>query len=1246
MSYGRPRPLLHDVFLEQNRQSATAGQSNSPTCATSELRVAGPVRMKRLRHNAVPEVAPADASPDRYVNLEPVEDATVPRPTPRVVEKLRALGLHYNEPERAVLCCRCGFALKADADRVSQLRLPDPCSLPARQDYSKKHPHLAVQKGAACKYCKYRSTSLELLSRHLKKLHRHEAKLRGRNDRWLRDHIHEGLSFQSWLANDISNAWIVEADVLEPASSRLAAAHDHPDHAVFRRRIDEICAEETRRLSSATASATTKTSASTPAIMMTNWMRRTGWDEWFRRAQPDFLVALSELPLANSGPLILTTQNGTTIQSPGEDEDRLESIIESLDRLLDRCGDTVRQTDVSIRRWLRGRFADRPFKAPFELVATSHAEKQYRRLLKRCICFWIRFWRLPRQVTKKLTGRTLYAAQSRALSMLWNDPVWDGYSSMSHQWPHDMGLTSGDYESDPEDGESIEDLEGCEHDEGIEDVGSDQGPLWDEGEADDDDCSTASSEIVPPQDPPADVLLRFAFYMATEIFHNGKAESTLLVYFTGVCGLSQPSGSEFLGPGKFTTHLGGFIYCTRLIMLEAALPYAAHDYIRLDARPRTGQLEVLQKLRQEKMCDGTLSPLGEMMSLLAFGTILRQSDGPTFLFEWSDDGEEIAWDGNCRLTMAAFRGLVHGVLEAATRVSQRLMYGWEPPEPDFRRIRDRLSTSTAGYSFVTDSANGLERAYLDIFSRACLSPIDGLLRKTKEGNSSWDRRGVAKYLEGHDELLKMLMLLFHLGGGQGSRISELLTIEHSNTPSRLRGVGFYAGRMFSVTRHHKSRLTTNNEFQVARFLPHPIAQVAYNYLVFIRRIARLLLRTCFQQQEDSSLLFAPAAKAGCWKTDTLSRELQHFSRQSPGWPAGIGARLYRQLSIAITERHIRAIAGRFDRHDDTSAGRDPTAVFAWQSGHRPRQRFSTYGLDGAFPDKLQPTLLQLYLEASIQWHKFLGFGEGPQDGKADESPPWSCNTSDFGKTASMRKRRVEEGSGSPEIQQSKRACRSCCGGLGEHEEPQFQQPDTGNGLDVISTVDRAAQDEIMSPNERCASSEEAELNGLGPFVLVADLRLVVCRICEHAVLGDEVQTHLRCKHRSAWTMQQRSAIARRVRDLPGILRDQGDLEAFTLPAPTTSPIPYIGAPKNDGLQCNACGYVTRTISKMRLHCRDKHGWTNDLRKQRILMRATGALPAQPWSEGVRCQRLFPSRYASKWFEVGREAEPFNTADWG
>jgi hypothetical protein len=46
-------------------------------------------------------------------------------------------------------------------------------------------------------------------------------------------------------------------------------------------------------------------------------------------------------------------------------------------------------------------------------------------------------------------------------------------------------------------------------------------------------------------------------------------------------------------------------------------------------------------------------------------------------------------------------------------------------------------------------------------------------------------------------------------------------------------------------------------------------------------------------------------------------------------------------------------------------------AYAWQSGHRPLQRANTYGLDGAFPTHLQPSLLRVYEWVSTRWHEFL-----------------------------------------------------------------------------------------------------------------------------------------------------------------------------------------------------------------------------------------------------------------------------------
>lgn len=99
-------------------------------------------------------------------------------------------------------------------------------------------------------------------------------------------------------------------------------------------------------------------------------------------------------------------------------------------------------------------------------------------------------------------------------------------------------------------------------------------------------------------------------------------------------------------------------------------------------------------------------------------------------------------------------------------------------------------------------------------------------------------------------------------------------------------------------------------------------------------------------------------------------------------------RLYRQLSVCITEKHVKILAKPFNRYDDQSADADPNVVFAWQSGHRPRQRGLTYGLNGAFPSQLQPALLNIYKWASVELHQFLGHqSRGGTSVGAYQQPP-------------------------------------------------------------------------------------------------------------------------------------------------------------------------------------------------------------------------------------------------------------------
>ena len=287
------------------------------------------------------------------------------------------------------------------------------------------------------------------------------------------------------------------------------------------------------------------------------------------------------------------------------------------------------------------------------------------------------------------------------------------------------------------------------------------------------------------------------------------------------------------------------------------------------------------------------------------------------------------------------------------------------PVIELDKLQDNFSNQSQDYSFVTEPANNLSSNYFELSSRACLNLECGLMTK-----GDWKARSVKRFLRQEERLLDLIMLLMFLRGGQAPRAPELLGIECSNGVGTSRGIYVHGGAIVYVTRHAKARRTTNQEFQVARYLPLADSALLAIYLVYIRPFAEMLSYSCFSIERKRSLLFASAVEPGKpWKVARLTRALKALSKEVCAHELGV--QIYRQLSIAVTERHVTAIRKPFNRFDDRTVQADLEVAFAWQSGHRPLQRGTTYGVDGAFPDSLQPALLRIYKWASTQWHEFL-----------------------------------------------------------------------------------------------------------------------------------------------------------------------------------------------------------------------------------------------------------------------------------
>ncbi|KAI7771118.1 hypothetical protein LZL87_013445 [Fusarium oxysporum] len=1112
---------------------------------------------------------------------------------PAKLQKLERLSLYYNLPEAAIIYTKCGFALSprhaseypgkkhgiARSARhglkplLSLLNLLDPDTLTPRPHGSRRHPYLAVQKGLSYKHCGLHSASRKVLEDHLRAEHRDKLEFTAKKkilQHWLRDHIQQEVLFQSWTANNTRISWLInngdDVNSRSIPSSILLQASPDPIKLL----AQKLFTEEHVRLENQQSGGRRSCGRETPAssALQTNWLWRTGWETTFRKARCDVLVRLTALPhCTDNRPLPLGVVEGDAIISPARDERRLLFMMAALDRLLDQCGETVRTTDICLRRWLRGRFPDRPYKMPFELVTKPSSEKVYRKELKRFVCFWLRLFRLLPTTFQKVTGHRLKKHQFRVLRELWVDDIWKSGEHVDVDPAADKdGGYDGDegaYEDqDDEDEDEIQDDDEGEDDERYNEFEDESQKrvvvnTGDPSEAEVISTWSSNSQEDHPQDPALDILLRFCYSNVTEDFDGGVASSTMLVYFSAVRGLTTPEGDEYLKPYRFTPILAKLIYY--------------------------------------------------------------------------------------------FRGLTRKVLRSATASCSRLMYDWEPPHTDLSLIRDNLSTTTPGYSFVSDPANKLTGAYPELLLRACISPVDGLLRVQGKDHGTWNIKAARAYLEAHDDHLKGLMVLCNLDGGQFARISELLTLECFNTASRERGIGLWGSKMCSITRHHKARLATNNEFYVIRFFSIPVSRLIFQYLVYIRPVAILILRKCFYIEHTDALLFSPLSQIGPkstpWTVSTFNKELRRHCSAAAGIPPGIRVQMYRQISIAITERHVHDAAIRFNRFNDTTGTAGPEVAYAWQSGHRPMQRHTTYGLDGAYPDHLQPALLRAYDRVSTSWHAFLwgcdGSGELRSIPTEAEHAELNYESTRHGLTMYRKRAFMSDLEETPSISKKPRSGLDLLFSGNTMSDEIRIQPDSEESLALrvegevnLSTCDSVSNLSPGGPNEQVEPTHDNTSPKIGPFVHLVELNLVICLDCKTAVLARQVKTHLVDPlHRQHFTLKERQDISNQILEIPNIIKDADDLQNWKFPSPDAEPIPYLEPPLHGGLGCNSCPYIGRDLRRIREHYRRDHSDVLEANNSVDLSKL--GQQSHLWRNNVTYQRMFKSGQRSSWFEVAR-----------
>ncbi|KNB16555.1 hypothetical protein FOXG_21706 [Fusarium oxysporum f. sp. lycopersici 4287] len=657
---------------------------------------------------------------------------------------------------------------------------------------------------------------------------------------------------------------------------------------------------------------------------------------------------------------------------------------------MDRCEQTARITSRSLLCWLRSVRPHVCYAKPFTFVEKAASRKQYIRVLKRFIAMVFRAFNLPADIRRRQAGIRLKKSHIRLISALWNHEIWKQCNtSVEGFWTSIKSSTTTDIEDELDEESNDEERHnddkissGYESDATLGFEGSENDDMDDgNSEYEDDEtleqddiddhkvetCTLGESDGMtsPLVEEVLELLFGLIMEFSTEEVIDGRPASTLLVYFSGILGFTADLNS-FLPARSYTSNLAALIYIQRLLFLEYALPARGYATLGITRRPRTGQVPLLQKTRLEYLVLGSQSPFEELFSLLAYGRAIAGSETPAFLLRWSDDSQTVSYKDEISVNMEQFRRLPMTLLERAETLSGQLMYGWKPP-CDLSSVKDDISNTTHGFSFVSHPKNDLTEAYLEISLKACTSQASPLSRKGK-----WHRGAILAFLKKEEALREILADLMLMTCGGQPRSPDLLEVRVRNHGTAERSFYVYNSFMIYVTRSHKAKRSTNREFIVARFFPFQVGQLLYTYLVYIRPFVDMLAREHEPYTNECSPYFfrtRPNLDSQRWSTERLTRIVKRFTHEV--WDQGVNLRLLRQLCIGITDRHVREVSQPFNRFDDRTDKADRGVTFAWSSGHRPLQRARTYGLDGAFPTHLQPQLLERYEWVSVRWHEFL-----------------------------------------------------------------------------------------------------------------------------------------------------------------------------------------------------------------------------------------------------------------------------------
>ena len=146
------------------------------------------------------------------------------------------------------------------------------------------------------------------------------------------------------------------------------------------RLLERLCQEEVQR--QGWLKTTTWKGQALDMALQNPWIERTKWAQTYDQACLPVPWGLSAMPdpASRRDGLFVGSLQGQDLFIIAERERQLQSVLNAVDLMFERCQETGQHTEQYVLQWLRSFYSSRPYPRPFQLVGRHSSFKKYFRI--------------------------------------------------------------------------------------------------------------------------------------------------------------------------------------------------------------------------------------------------------------------------------------------------------------------------------------------------------------------------------------------------------------------------------------------------------------------------------------------------------------------------------------------------------------------------------------------------------------------------------------------------------------------------------------------------------------------------------------------------------------------------------------------------------------------------------------------------------------------------------------------------